>query len=85
MAEKTEAPKPAKEKKDKPAEPKKADAPAPAAEKPEGADGAKSNKKINKMNAAEVQAKIEDIKSKQGGLRSQYARQLLHKKDLLKG
>ena len=85
MAEKTEAPKPAPEKKDKPAEPKKAAAPAPAAPAAEKPEGAKSNKKINKMTAAEVQAKIEDIKSKQGGLRSQYARQLLHKKDLLKG
>ena len=84
MAEKTEAPKPAKEKKEKPAETKKAEAPAPA-EKPEGGEGAKSNKKINKMTSAEVQAKIEEIKSKQGGLRSKYARQLLQKKDLLKG
>ncbi len=83
MAEKTEAPKPAKEKKEKPAETKKAEAPAPAA-KPEGGEGARS-KKINKMTAAEVTAKIEEIKSKQGGLRSKYARQLLQKKSLFKG
>jgi hypothetical protein len=83
MAEKTEAPKPAKEKKDKPAEPKKAEA-AAAPEKPEGGEAARS-KKINKMTLDEVQAKLEDIRSKQGGLRSRYARQLLQKRDLLKG
>jgi ribosomal protein L29 len=84
MAEKTETPKPDKEKKEKPAEPKKTEAPAPAAEKSEKESGSKSHK-INKMTLAEVEAKLEDIKGKQGGLRSKYALQLLHKKSLLKG
>jgi hypothetical protein len=56
----------------------------PAAEKSEGQTASKS-KKINKMSLAEVEAKLEDIKGKQGGLRSKYARQLLHKKNLLQG
>lgn len=86
MAEKTETPKPAKEKKEKPAEPKKAEAPAAAekAEKAEKAEGSQS-KKINKMTLAEIQAKLEEIKTKQGGHRSKYARQLLHKKSLFQG
>lgn len=83
MAEKTETPKPAKEKKEKPAEPKKTEAPAAAAEKTEKGEGSHS-KKINKMSLAEVQAKLEEIKAKQGGLRSKYALQLLHKKSLFK-
>ncbi len=85
MAEKTETPKPAKVKKEKPAEPKKTEAPAPdaAAEKTEKGEGSHS-KKINKMSLAEVQAKLEEIKAKQGGLRSKYALQLLHKKGLFK-
>jgi hypothetical protein len=83
MAEKAETPKPAKEKKAKPAEPKKAEAPAPA-EKPEKGEGSQS-KKINKMTLAEIQAKLEETKAKQGGLRSKYAHHLLHKKSLFTG
>lgn len=81
MAEKTEAPKP--EKKDKPAEPKKPEVPV-ASEKTEKEAGSRS-KKINKMTPAEIQAKIEDTRAKQGGLRSKYARELLHKKGLPQG
>ena len=84
MSDKKETPKPDKEKKDKPAEPKKAEAPAAAAEKNEAESGPKS-KKINKMSLPEVEAKLEDIKNKQGGLRSQYARNLLHAKSLRRG
>ncbi len=84
MAEKTETPKPDKEKKEKPAEPKKPEAPAAAAEKSDKESSSKS-KKINKMTLAEVEAKLEEIKGKQGGLSSRYALQLLHKKSLLKG
>jgi hypothetical protein len=84
MVEKKETPKPDKEKKDKPAEPKKAEAPAPAAEKTDTGSGPKS-KKINKMSLAEVESKLEEIKGKQGGLRSKYARQLLHAKSLRRG
>jgi len=80
-AEKKETPKPDKEKKEKPAEPKKAEAPAAAAEKTDAESGSRS-KKINKMSLAEVEAKLEEIKGKQGGLRSRYARQLLHAKSL---
>jgi len=84
MAEKTETPKPDKEKKEKPAESKKPEAPVAAAEKSDKESGSKS-KKINKMTLAEVEAKLEEIKGKQGGLSSRYALQLLHKKSLLKG
>ncbi len=83
MAEKADSPKPEREKKEKPAEPKKTESPA-AAEKTETEGGSRS-KKINKMTLAEIQAKIEDTKAKQGGLRSKYAHQLAHKKSLLQG
>jgi hypothetical protein len=84
MAEKTETPKPEKEKKEKPAEPKKPEVPVAAAEKSDKESGSKS-KKINKMTLAEVEAKLEEIKGKQGGMDSRYALQLLHKKSLFKG
>jgi hypothetical protein len=55
---------------------------AAAAESAE-AEKAPSNKKINKMTLAEIEAKLNTIKSSQGGLRSRYAKQLLlHKKAL---
>jgi ribosomal protein L29 len=50
--------------------------------KPEGEKSSK-NKKINKMTSAEIDAKLDALKTNQGGLRSRYARGLqLRKKSL---
>lgn len=81
MPEKKEAakaPKPAKETK------KEAPKPQAAAEAPSEAEkSGPANKKINKMTLAEVEAKLNEIKSSQGGLRSRYARQLVGRKKIL--
>jgi hypothetical protein len=50
--------------------------PAPS----EGSGGSSKNKKINKMNLAEIEAKLEEVKSSQGGLASKYAKHLLLQK-----
>lgn len=76
---------PEKEKKEKKAEakekpPKKEEKPEP--EKAE-APGPKK-KKINKMTLAEVEAKLEEVKSAMGGLNSKYAQQLILRKEHLK-
>ncbi len=55
--------------------------PAPAAEAQKKAD---RNPKVNKMTLAEVEKKIEEVKSGQGGLLSRYAKQLIRRRDLLK-
>jgi len=52
--------------------------------KPEGEKAAK-NKKINKLSLAEIDLKLNELKTSQGGLQSRYARQLqLRKKALAK-
>jgi ribosomal protein L29 len=47
--------------------------------KPEGEKAAK-RKKVNKLSAAEIDAKLNELKTSQGGLRSRYARELLLRK-----
>jgi len=44
---------------------------------------AQSHKKINKMTLVEIDAKLNEIKSTQGGLRSRYAKQLFLRKKTL--
>jgi ribosomal protein L29 len=81
MAEKKDAakaPKPVKETKKEAPKPEPAAAAAPESEKSES-----GNKKINKMTLAEIDAKLNEIKTSQGGLRSRYARQLAHRKKAL--
>ncbi len=41
-----------------------------------GADSTPKKKKINEMTLAEIDAKLAEVKEKQGGLTSKYARQL---------
>jgi hypothetical protein len=45
---------------------------------------AKKSKKLNKLTLAEVEKKIEDVKNTQGGFSSRYARELRHRKDILR-
>jgi len=75
-----------KEKKPKKAEVKEKP-PKKAEEKPEPEKGeaapAKS-RKINKMTLAEVEAKLEEVKSTMGGLNSKYGQQLIQRKEYLK-
>lgn len=63
---------PKKEKEEEKPEPEKAEAAGP------------KKKKINKMTLAEVEAKLEEVKSTMGGLYSKYARQLILRKEYLK-
>ncbi len=44
---------------------------------------APKRKKINKMSLEEIEAKIEEVKNKMGGLHSKYGRQLLIRRDYL--
>ena len=55
--------------------------PAPAAE---GQKKESHNPKVNKMTLAQIEKKIEEVQSSQGGLMSRYAKQLLRRRDLLK-
>jgi hypothetical protein len=61
--------------------------PAPKSEAPAsgGAEQSKAetNKKINKMTLAEIDAKLNEVKVAQGFLRSRYAKQLLQRKKAL--
>ena len=61
---------------------KKAEPELPA-EKAAEAPPTSKNKKINKMTAAEIEAKLEEVKTTMGGLKSKYAQQLLRRKNLL--
>ena len=73
----------AEEKKEKKEQAKKAEKAAKKEEIPapsEGSGGSSKNKKINKMTLAEINAKLEEIKSSQGGLASKYAQQLQRRK-----
>jgi len=71
------------DKKETKAEPKaapKADAGGQGGAEAEKAPG---RKKINKMSAAEIDARLNEVQGSQGGLRSKHARQLLLRKKLL--
>jgi hypothetical protein len=52
---------------------------------PPGAEAEKDagNKKVNKMTPAEIDVKLNEIKTSQGGLKSRYARQLIQRKKVL--
>lgn len=69
----------ADEKKDKKDAAKAEQAPAAEDQKKEG-----HNPKVNKMTLAQIEKKIEEVQSSQGGLMSRYAKQLLRRRDLLK-
>jgi hypothetical protein len=69
------APKPAKEAKKEAPKPEQGAEAAPESDKSES-----GNKKINKMTLAEIEAKLNELKSSQGGLRSRYALQLIRRK-----
>jgi hypothetical protein len=51
-------------------------------DKPEGAES-QGNPKVNQMTLAEIDAKLNEVKTAQGGLRSRYAKQLLLRKKSL--
>ena len=71
------------DKKETKAEPKaapKADAGGQGGAEAEKAPGRKN---INKMTAAEIDARLNEVQGFQGGLRSKHARQLLLRKKLL--
>jgi hypothetical protein len=56
-----------------------------AEEKTEQAqEKAKSRKKINKLTLAEVEKKLEEVESGQGGYSSRYAQALLRRRDILR-
>jgi len=46
-------------------------------------DSAPKSKKINGMSLSEIEAKLAEVKEKQGGLTSKYAKQLLLRKKVL--
>ena len=52
---------------------------------PGGAESDKpqGNAKVNKMTLGEIDAKLNEVKTAQGGLRSRYAKQLLQRKKSL--
>lgn len=64
--------------------PEKAAEAPPAEEKPEKAEGASKNKKINRMTRAEIEAKLENLKTTPGGMQTKYAQHLLHRMNFFK-
>jgi hypothetical protein len=61
------------------AKPEKA-AEAPAAEeKPKKAEAVSKSKKINKMTKADIEAKLESLKTTPGGMQTKYAQHLLQR------
>jgi hypothetical protein len=50
--------------------------------KPEGTEP-QGNAKVNQMTLAEIDAKLNEVRTAQGGLRSRYAKQLLLRKKSL--
>lgn len=52
--------------------------------KDESQEKSRRNKKLNKLSLAEIEKKLEEIKSSQGGLSSRYARELLRRRDILR-
>jgi hypothetical protein len=53
-------------------------------EKPEKAETASKNKKINRMNLAEIEAKLESLRTAPGGMQTRYAQHLLYRMNSLK-
>jgi hypothetical protein len=49
----------------------------------ESTEKAAKNKKINKLSAAEIETKLNELQTSQGGLKSVYARMLLKRKKTL--
>ena len=49
----------------------------------EATEKAAKNKKINKMTADEINSKLEEIKTSQGGQKSKFAQMLLKRKKVL--
>ncbi len=49
----------------------------------ESTEKAAKNKKINKLSAAEIETKLNELRTAQGGLRSVYAQMLLKRKKTL--
>jgi hypothetical protein len=45
---------------------------------------AKKSKKLNRLTLAEIETKLEEVKSAQGGLSSRYAKELLRRRDILR-
>lgn len=64
------------------AEEKKTKPPAENEAQPAG-DSAPKTTKINSMTLGEIEAKLAEVKEKQGGLTSKYAKQLLLRKKFL--
>ncbi len=52
--------------------------------KEESQEKTKRNKKINKLSLAEIEKKLEEVKSSQGGFSSRFARELLRRRDILR-
>ncbi len=49
----------------------------------ESTEKAAKNKKINKLSAAEIETKLTELRTSQGGLKSVYAQMLLKRKNTL--
>ncbi len=49
----------------------------------ETTEKAAKNKKINKMTAADIETKLNELRTAQGGLKSEYAQMLLKRKKTL--
>jgi hypothetical protein len=64
------------------AEDKKTEQPAEGEAQAAG-DSTRKTKKINGMTLGEIEAKLAEVKEKQGGLTSKYAKQLLLRKKAL--
>jgi hypothetical protein len=80
MAEvKKEKKEPAKKPEKAAKETKKEEATAPS----ESSGASSKAKKINRMTLSEIDAKLEEVKSSQGGLASKYAQHLLRRKKAL--
>jgi hypothetical protein len=45
---------------------------------------AKRGKKMNKLTLAEIEKKLEEVKSAQGGFSSRYAKELLRRQEILR-
>jgi hypothetical protein len=44
----------------------------------------KRDKKINRLTLAEIEKKLEEVKSAQGGFSSRYAKELIRRKEILR-
>lgn len=66
------------------AKPEKAAEVPAAEEKPEKAESSAKSKKINKMTSAEIEAKLEGLKTTPGGMQTRYAQHLLQRMNFFK-